>query len=143
MVSRDLRWVWEGLDLALADHDLTLADPDLALADHDLALADPDLAFPDPDLALTDHDLQLEGQTSPGEDTLTGPLGNLPRSEIERIHDFETCLREIGPIPRHHHEPMSQSGGGDQAVFDRHLAAPGAEKRQELRPTQTGFCFPG
>ena len=60
----------------------------------------------------------------------------------KRIDDLDSYGLEIAPVSGHHRQPVNESRRRDQAVFDRHGPAHGAEVSQKPSPTQPGGRFP-
>jgi len=60
----------------------------------------------------------------------------------KRIDDLDSSGLEIAPVSGHHRQPMNESRRCDQAVFDRHGPAHGAEVGQKPRPTQPRGRYP-
>src|SRR6516162_10513909 len=66
----------------------------------------------------------------------------MPGSDCEWVDEADAGLIEVGAVARDNDQAVDQSGGGDQAVFDRHGAPCSAKICEQLCPPHACFCFP-
>ena len=71
-----------------------------------------------------------------------GPAEGVPGSDCKRVEEAAAGLLEAGVVARDNDQAVDQSGGGDQAVFDRHCAPRGAKTCEQFCPPQARFSFP-
>src|SRR6516165_10637477 len=66
----------------------------------------------------------------------------MPGSDCEWVDESDAGLIEVGAGARDNDQAVDQSGGGDQAVFDRHGAPCSAKICEQLCPPHACFRFP-
>lgn len=60
--------------------------------------------------------------------------GDLLRPSGRWIDELDASRLEVAAVERHHRQVVSQGGGGDEAVFDRHRLPTAAQLGEQLGP---------